>query len=72
MDGVISDDSDSLCYGARTVYRHFSTDPKSFSVSKYCAKRLRKELGNMMPTVDQNDRQVKLFPRSDSLWGLAR
>eukprot|EP00088_Acartia_fossae_P022092 TRINITY_DN2337_c0_g1_i18.p1 TRINITY_DN2337_c0_g1~~TRINITY_DN2337_c0_g1_i18.p1 ORF type:complete len:762 (-),score=172.59 TRINITY_DN2337_c0_g1_i18:137-2422(-) len=45
VDGVISDDSDSVCYGARTVYRNFSTDPKNFSVSKYSNKRLRKEIG---------------------------
>jgi len=45
VDGVVSDDSDSLCYGAKIVYRNFSTDPKNFSVSKYCAKRLRKEVG---------------------------
>ena len=40
VDGVISDDSDSLCYGARTVFRNFSTDPKNFSVSRYRADRL--------------------------------
>jgi len=45
VDGIISDDSDSMCYGARTVYKNFTTDPKSFSVSKYSNKRLRKELG---------------------------
>jgi len=45
VDGVISDDSDSLCYGARIVYRHFSADPKNFSVSRYVATRLESELG---------------------------
>jgi len=45
VDGVISDDSDSLCYGAKVVYRNFSTDPKHYYVSKYSAKRLRREIG---------------------------
>ena len=45
MDAVVSDDSDAFCYGAKTVLRNFSTDPKSFSVSRYSSSRLRTEVG---------------------------
>ena len=45
MDAVVSDDSDAFCYGAKTVLRNFSTDPKSFSVSRYSSTRLRAEVG---------------------------
>ena len=45
MDAVVSDDSDAFCYGAKTVLRNFSTDPKSFSVSRYASSRLRTEVG---------------------------
>lgn len=45
MDAVVSDDSDCFCYGAKTVLRNFSTDPKNFSVSRCVAKRLKGELG---------------------------
>jgi len=45
VDGVVSDDSDCFCYGARTVLRNFSTDPKSFSVSAYTVDRLEAEVG---------------------------
>ena len=45
MDGVVSDDSDAFCYGAKTVLRNFSADPKSFSVSRYSSSRLRAEVG---------------------------
>ena len=44
VDAVVSDDSDCFCYGAKTVLRNFSTDPKNFSVSRYCADRIEKEL----------------------------
>ena len=44
-DAVVSDDSDCFCYGARTVLRNFSTDPKSFSVSQYTSSRLQAEVG---------------------------
>ena len=42
---MVSDDSDAFCYGAKTVLRNFSTDPKSFSVSRYSSSRLRAEVG---------------------------
>ena len=42
---MVSDDSDCFCYGAKTVLRNFSTDPKNFSVSRCTAARLRTELG---------------------------
>jgi len=45
VDAVVSDDSDCFCYGAKTVLRNFSTDPKNFSVTRCTAKRLREELG---------------------------
>ena len=45
MDAVVSDDSDCFCYGAKTVLRNFSTDPKNFSVTRCTAKRLKEELG---------------------------
>ena len=45
VDAVVSDDSDCFCYGARTVLRNFSTDPKSFSVSRYTAAALQHEVG---------------------------
>ena len=45
VDAVVSDDSDCFCYGAKTVLRNFSTDPKNFSVSRCTAARLRTELG---------------------------
>ena len=45
MDAVVSDDSDCFCYGAKTVLRNFSTDPKNFSVTRCTARRLREELG---------------------------
>ena len=44
-DAVVSDDSDCFCYGAKTVLRNFSTDPKSFSVSQYTSSRLQTEVG---------------------------
>ena len=45
VDAVVSDDSDCFCYGAKTVLRNFSTDPKSFSVSQYTSSRLQAEVG---------------------------
>ena len=45
VDAVVSDDSDCFCYGAKTVLRNFSTDPKNFSVTRCSARRLREELG---------------------------
>jgi flap endonuclease GEN len=45
VDAVVSDDSDCFCYGARTVLRNFSTDPKNFCVTRCTAGRLRAELG---------------------------
>jgi len=44
VDAVVSDDSDCFCYGAKVVLRNFSTDPKNFSVSRYCAKQIRQEV----------------------------
>ena len=44
VDAVVSDDSDCFCYGAKTVLRNFSTDPKNFSVSRYTAKKIRQEV----------------------------
>lgn len=34
-DGVITDDSDVLLYGARTVYKNFSLDNKKVTLSVY-------------------------------------
>ena len=45
VDAVVSDDSDCFCYGAKTVLRNFSTDPKNFSVTRCTARRLREEVG---------------------------
>ena len=45
VDAVVSDDSDCFCYGAKTVLRNFSTDPKSFSVSQYTSSKLRTDVG---------------------------
>ena len=44
VDAVVSDDSDCFCYGAKTVLRNFSTDPKNFSVTRCTARRLREEV----------------------------
>jgi len=45
VDAVVSDDSDCFCYGAKTVLKNFSTDPKNFSVSRYSSKQIRQEVG---------------------------
>jgi len=44
VDAVVSDDSDCFCYGAKTVLKNFSTDPKNFSVSRYTTKQIRQEV----------------------------
>eukprot|EP00092_Neocalanus_flemingeri_P006591 GFUD01007106.1.p1 GENE.GFUD01007106.1~~GFUD01007106.1.p1 ORF type:complete len:751 (-),score=215.74 GFUD01007106.1:6-2258(-) len=44
VDAVVSDDSDCFCYGAKTVLKNFSADPKNFSVSSFTTKRIRQEV----------------------------
>ena len=44
VDAVVSDDSDCFCYGAKTVLKNFSTDPKNFSVSRYSSRQIRQEV----------------------------
>ncbi|TRY64160.1 hypothetical protein TCAL_03597 [Tigriopus californicus] len=44
VDGVISDDSDAFCYGAKIVLRNFSISAKSFSVERFTAKKLVNDL----------------------------